>query len=254
MIQSTRRPAAVVFFVFSLSVIFSACDPSFMPVKAAYNDYAITGTLPRDSSLIQLLKPYSDSVNANMNEVVAVSDMALIKKQPDGSLGKFMADAMLFAARKNWSIPVDAAFVNSGGVRISQLPKGPVTSGKVFELMPFDNILILQQMSGDALQQFLNFVAAKGGWPVAGIAFQIHNGKATNVLIGGTPLDKAKTYTIANSDYIANGGDDAEMLKSIPQQNTGYLMRQAIFDYIADLKKSGKNISVTSETRISNAQ
>ncbi len=248
------RRTSSLFFVLCSLLLLSACGTSFLPVKAQYKDYPINATLPRDSALLGLLKPYSDSVNANMNEVVGIAEVTLSKSQPDGTLGRFMADAMFYAAKKHWGVPIDAAFVNSGGVRISQLPKGPVTSGKIFELMPFDNLLILQQLPGVVLQQFLDLTAQKGGWPVAGITMQIKNGQAINVLVGGAPLDKNKIYTIANSDYVANGGDDAEMLKSIPQQNSGYLMRQAIFDYIDALKLEGKNISVTNENRITNAQ
>jgi len=78
--------------------------------------------------------------------------------------------------------------------------------------------------------------------------------KAVNVTVGGKPLDPDATYTTVNSDFVANGGDNAEMLKPIPQINIGYLMRDAIFDYIKRLKKEGKNISANEENRVTNAQ
>jgi hypothetical protein len=51
---------------------------------------------------------------------------------------------------------------------------------------------------------------------------------------------------------VANGGDNAAMLKVIPQKNIGYLMRDAIFDYIASLPN--KTISVNNQNRITYAQ
>ena len=167
-----------------------------------------------------------------MNTVLGVSTVSMEKKLPESSLGNFMVDAFLTMARDKYQTQVDLAFVNFGGIRLTQLPAGNITRGKVFELMPFDNLLILQKVKGAVLQQVLDLIAARGGWPVAGMQMQISNGKAVNVLIGGMPLDPEKIYTIANSDVMATGGDNADMLLSIPQITNGYLMRDAIIDYI----------------------
>jgi 2',3'-cyclic-nucleotide 2'-phosphodiesterase (5'-nucleotidase family) len=129
-----------------------------------------------------------------------------------------------------------------------------ITRGKIYELMPFDNTLILQKIRGEILQQVLDLMAERGGWPLAGITMQIKNKKAVNIMIGGKPMDKGKVYTIAHSDFIANGGDNADMLKPIPQQNIGYLMRDALIDYVTKLRKEGKNITATEENRVTNAQ
>jgi hypothetical protein len=44
------------------------------------------------------------------------------------------------------------------------------------------------------------------------------------------------------------------MLRSIPQITNGYLMRDAIIDYIKKRKSEGKNISANIENRITNAE
>lgn len=241
-----------------LPVLFTtflfSCRTTYVPVKAEYEDYIISVQLPKDTSLIVLTQPYRDSVNSSMNEVVGWAEETLDKKQPEGALGNFFADALLHVARQKFGVPVDAAFVNYGGIRINQLAKGEITRGEVFEIMPFDNLLVLQQVKGNLLQQYLDFIAGHGGWPMAGITMEIKNKKAVNVHIGGQPLDETKTYMITNSDYIANGGDNAAMLKNIPQQNIGYLMRDALFDYIKFLKAQGKNVSAPEEKRITNAE
>jgi 2',3'-cyclic-nucleotide 2'-phosphodiesterase (5'-nucleotidase family) len=112
----------------------------------------------------------------------------------------------------------------------------------------------LQKIKGDAFQQFLDFTASKGGWPLSGLSMQIKNGKAVNVMINGRALDPAGIYTIANSDFVANGGDDVAMLRPLPQISIGYLVRDAIFDYIIKLKEQGKNISSKLENRVTNVQ
>lgn len=236
------------------AVLLAACNTLYQPTQLVYDDYRITAQQPKDSTMVRLLAPYSDSINKSMNEVVGFAEESLEKRQPSGTLGHFVADAMLYAARKAFGIPLDAAFVNYGGQRITQMPKGPVTRSTVFELMPFENLVVVQSIKGAVLQQFLDHIALAGGWPVAGITFQIKDKKAVNVLVNGDPLDLNKTYQIVNSDYVANGGDHAAMLKDIPQQNRGYLMRDAIFDYIKALKGEGKNITAQKENRITYAQ
>lgn len=243
---------AIVIGFFLLGSI--ACSTTYQSQSLQYKSYRITQSLPKDSAQLQFLQPYTDQVNKTMNDVVGIADISLEKKQPECTLGNFMADAFLVMARTKYNTTVDAAFVNFGGIRLTQLPAGPVTTGKIFELMPFDNLLILQKLKGSVLQKLLDLMAAKGGWPVAGLTMQISNNKAVNVKIGGHPLDPEAIYTIANSDFVANGGDNADMLRGVPQITNGYLMRDALFDYIRLLKSQGKNISANLENRVSNAE
>lgn len=235
------------------SLLFS-CTLSYQAQKVQYNDYRIATGAKQDSAMLVLLKPYSDSLSKSMNDVVAVSETDLEKKQPEGSLGNFLADAMLAMAEQSYATHVDAAFINYGGIRLPSLPSGNITRSKVFELSPFDNLLVIQKVNGKVLQEFLDHVAAKGGWPCSGISMQIKDKKAINIKIGGAPLNESATYTIANNDYVANGGDDCAMLKPIPQVSNGYIFRDAVFDYLAELKKQGKKISAKTENRVSNAE
>lgn len=235
------------------SILFS-CTLSYQAQKVQYTDYRIATGAKQDSAMLVLLKPYSDSLSKSMNDVVAVSETDLEKKQPEGSLGNFLADAMLAMAEKSYATHVDAAFINYGGIRLPSLPSGNITRSKVFELSPFDNLLVIQKVNGRVLQEFLDHVAAKGGWPCSGITMQIKDKKAINIKIGGAALNESATYTIANNDYVANGGDDCAMLKPIPQVSNGYLFRDAVFDYLAELKKLGKKISAKTENRVSNAE
>ena len=236
-----------------LLTVFS-CNTVYQSQTLQYKSYRIKDSLSRNSAAISFLKPYSDRINATMNEVVGVAEINLEKKQPEGTLGNFMADAFLAMAQEKYNTKADIALINFGGIRLTQLPAGNITTGKVFELMPFDNLLILQKIKGDVLQQFLDLVAARGGWPVAGMSMQIKDKKAVNITIGGKPIDPGAVYTVVNSDFIANGGDNADMLRSIPQITNGYLMRDALFDYIKKLKAQGKNITSTIENRVTNAQ
>jgi 2',3'-cyclic-nucleotide 2'-phosphodiesterase (5'-nucleotidase family) len=77
-----------------------------------------------------------------------------------------MADCMRMMAEKKFERKVDAGFMNQFGIR-SSIPKGNITVGKIFEMMPFDNLVVLQEIKGNVLKEFLDKTAADGGWPVS---------------------------------------------------------------------------------------
>lgn len=239
----------------------ASCNTSYQPQSVKYVDYRVTTGNKKDSALMALLQPYSDSVNASMNAVVVVSENELEKKQPEGTLGNVMADAMLVKSRQAYKINVDAAFVNYGGIRLGSLAAGDITRGKIFELAPFDNIIVLLKVNGKTLQEFLNYISSRGGWPAAGVRWQIKSlaagqpGKqAVNVLVNGNAIDVNAMYTIAMVDYVANGGDDCTMFKSTPQINNGYLYRDALTEYLADIHTQGKKLVTKIENRVTNAE
>jgi len=231
-----------------------SCNTAYQSQSLQYKTYRINKEQQQDTAVLNFLQPYSDNVNQKMNEVVGVVDITMEKDHPESALGNFMVDAFFTTAKEKYTEKVDGAILNYGGIRLTQLPAGTITNGKVFELMPFDNLLILQKMKGTVLQQVLDLAAYNGGWPIAGITMQIKDKKAINIKVGGKPFDAAATYTIANSDFLANGGDNLSMLKTIPQITNGYLMRDALFDYIKKLKAEGKNVGATIEKRVTNAE
>ena len=233
-------------------MLSAACSTVYFPQSLHHEDYQVKEQKVTDSTLVRLLSPYSSRLTASMNEVIGEVRGTLEKRQPEGSLGNLMADGMLYSARKKFNRPVDAAVVNYGGVRLNEIPAGPLTLGKLYELSPFDNYIVLLEMKGSLLQEFLDHIASRGGWPVAGMTMQIVNKKARQVMISGKPLNSDALYTIALVDYVANGGDDSIMLKSLPQLNNGYLFRNELHEYLLQLKKEGRIITASTEGRVTN--
>lgn len=232
-------------FVFS-----AACRTNYYPQSLEHEDYQVKEQRVTDSTLIQLLSPYSSRLNASMSEVIGQVGSLLEKKQPEGSLGNLMADAMLYAAGKKFNRRVDAAFINYGGIRLNEIQPGPLTLGKLFELAPFDNYIVVLELKGSVLQEFLDHIAARGGWPVAGMTMKIVNKAAAQVMIGGRPLDKNARYSIAVVDYVANGGDESNMLRNLPQLNNGYLYRNELHEYLLSFAKQGRSITASTEGRV----
>jgi len=218
-------------------------------ITVTYSGYSIDPRAKKDSIMTSFLASYRDSVTSSMGSVIGFSTTGLSKHQPESGLGNLMTDALITIGEQVFGQHIDAAIINYGGVR-SYLPKGNITIGNIFELMPFDNVLVLQRIKGDSLLSFLHHIAAKNGWPLSGITMAIKEKKAVNIQIGGKPLSTDSIYTIANSDYIANGGDDSYMLKVFPQQKKGYLIRDALLAYVKQLTEQGKPIDAKIEKRI----
>lgn len=207
-------------FLFGLS-----CSAPQQSVSLNYTGYRIEKSNPVDTGMANFLKPYAVTMNVTMNRVIGFTTEGMVAKQPESKLGNMMADCIRTMAEKKFGKKVDAGFINKGGIR-SDLPKGNITVGKIYELMPFDNLVVLQQLKGSVLRAFLDKIAADGGWPVSeGVVLKLKDKKILSATINGQPLDENALYTIANSDYVANGGDNCEMLRSIPQQNKGYVLR-----------------------------
>ena len=237
------------FFLIYVISLFIAPISNAQDIIINYKDYKIENSRKVDSAFVQFLSPYADSIHHSMKKIIGFSLNGMTKKQPESTLGNFMADCMKQMAEKKFNKKIDAAFVNYGGIR-NYIPKGDVTIGAMFELMPFDNLIVLQEINGKILQQFLNKTAEKGGWPLSGITMGIKDKKAVNVLVNNKPLDENATYTIANSDYVANGGDDCIMLKGIKAESIGYIFRDALIEYALLLTQQSKSIDVKTENRI----
>jgi 2',3'-cyclic-nucleotide 2'-phosphodiesterase (5'-nucleotidase family) len=234
----------------ALILFLASCNTISVPVSVGYKGYRVENQQKQDTSLLNLIKPYSIEVNKTMTRVIGFANASMYKKQPESSLGNLMADCILQMCLKKYQTAVDVGFMNDGGIRAG-INKGNITVGNVYELMPFDNLLVLQKLKGSMLEQLIQLMAADGGWPIsAGSSYKIKDKKAVDIIINNKPLDVNATYTVANSDYVANGGSNAFMLKAIPQQNKGYLFRDALIEYISSLTQMGKPVEAKIENRI----
>jgi 2',3'-cyclic-nucleotide 2'-phosphodiesterase (5'-nucleotidase family) len=219
-----------------------------------YSKYDINAGVKSDTAVAQMLVPYSSKIASTMFEVIGKLDETLLKRQPDNSLGFFMTDALLSESQRVFNTKVDIALVNYGGIRTNAMQAGNITLGNIYELMPFDNLLVMITLDGKQLLQLLSHISARGSWPISGGSYVIKNKEAISVTIGGQPLNPDNKYTIALSDYVANGGDDCSFLTNIPQVNNGYLLRDAIIGYVKSVSAAGKTIGKPVSNRVTNAQ
>ncbi|HSM46583.1 MAG TPA: 5'-nucleotidase C-terminal domain-containing protein, partial [Draconibacterium sp.] len=133
------------------------------------------------------------------------------------------------------------------------LPKGDITVGKIFELMPFENEMVFIQLTGEQLQQFYDIVAAKGGESLGGVRFVISNCMAKNVIIGSNNLNSSEKYWMVTNDYSANGGDDLQVFtQRLELISTGKKIRDVIISNFEERKINRFNLTEKLDGRITN--
>jgi len=199
----------------------------------------------------KLIQPYKVKVDAEMNEVIGQSAKHLNMAFPEGTLGNFVADVLYQKAVEGYEERVDFAFINYWSIRIEEIPKGPITKGQVFELMPFENHLVILKVDQNVVFQLFENMALKGGWPVSKqVNFKIENGKPTDILVNRKPLQDDYIYHIAISNYIANGGDGCSFFIGKERDNVDLMIRDMIMQGILDYGENGKEITAEIEGRI----
>ena len=119
-----------------------------------------------NKSIQNLIEPYKMELDDEMNEIIAVAEVDLIKGSPESTMGNWFADLLQKEAEK-LEPNVDFSIQNRGGLRIGSIGKGEITKGKIFELMPFDNFLVIMETKGEVVIEFLEHIAKDGGWPTS---------------------------------------------------------------------------------------
>lgn len=196
--------------------------------------YQIEPSMGSGSEDIQaMIAPYKVQLDSEMNQVIGIVGMELTKTMPESTLGNWLVDLLQEETSKVSDQPIDFTLQNYGGIRISSIPKGPINRGKIFELMPFDNMAVVVELDANHTRKLIHLMAADGGWPVSkGLSYQIKDGKAEHIKIHGQPIEEGRIYWVSMPDYIANGGGNAEFLKDKNRIQTGHLIRDLIIQHI----------------------
>jgi len=238
-------------FLIILSIILHSCAQYVKEVDHVVADNMRISerlTKKEDSSIAEMISPYKSQLDAEMNEVLAVTDVDLIKDSPESTLGNWFADILMAEAVK-YDDRVSFALQNRGGVRINSIKSGEITRGKIYELMPFDNFLVIMQLKGTVLSEFVSHIAEDGGWPTSKELRVKKIGEKVEIAINGDEIEPQKTYWIALPDYVANGGSDSKMIMSEPQTDTGDMIRDILIRHLSEVGKSGRPMTTTLDQR-----
>ena len=193
------------------------------------NGQIITQLLPNDGIYHQpRVKAVTDSIKTLMKQVtereICRSDFDLSIYEADGktrlvrsgeaNIGDLVTDAFRTVLK------TDIGLQNGGGIRNS-IAKGSITYGKVLDALPFGNLMITLEATGqqivDMLQKCATYTVEDGSFPqVSGLQFKVTDRAGVRtvsdvqVLDAASgqykPIDLKRRYTIATTEYTIKGG------------------------------------------------
>lgn len=230
-----HRYILIIFLVFSLL----GCKNTIQTTSIKAEKIPVDNTIEGDAEIEAFIKPYAEHLKLTLDSVIAYNPTNLSKK--DGklntALGNLMADLVMEQAnpifRSRTGNSIDIVLLNNGGIR-SGIGKGPVSSRTGFELMPFENEIVVVELSGNKIQEMFNYLEdAKTAHPISGMQLSVDsNYKLTNALIGGKELDLNRNYFVATSDYLQQGGDNMNFFKNpLNLFDIDYKLRNAVIDH-----------------------
>ena len=233
--------------------LLTACGSARLAPQWAQEDttaLAVDSLIEADAVMQASIKPYKEKLAVSLDSIVGYAARELQKETVESSLGNFVADLIQEAAQDSLDTAVDMGVVTIGGLRMP-LPQGPIRLGDVYEVMPFENLLLVLSLTGAEVQELFEFAAERKIVAISNSKMVVQEGKPVSILIGGEPLDLSKRYTVATSDYLASGGDNMVVFKNAERlKNTEILLRSAILHKISVLHQQGKQVEAGIEGRI----
>jgi 2',3'-cyclic-nucleotide 2'-phosphodiesterase (5'-nucleotidase family) len=205
-------------------------------MEAPVSFTVVEADITDDPHIESLVAPFRNRMGEEIRQQIGETTGMLSKALPEGTLGNFATDAMLWAANQMVMEPVQMALTNNGGLRIPIGP-GAITVGQMYELMPFENMLSVLVLSGAQVKSLCDELADRRGAPISGFSFRMETREdrriAADIRIGGEPLDPEAEYHLVTNDYMANGGDSyPSLMNPLVRIDLPVLLRDAFIDYV----------------------
>jgi len=239
------------FFIGLLTLLLWACQPRTAPLIATQDaNVAISSSSTEaDKQMAEFIQPFRDSLANQMNRVVTVLPQVLThsRNNPHTRMGPWLCDILLQEGKEVFpSIPIDGALYNPGGIRSPRLGD-TVTVGNIFEILPFDNTLVLLEIKGELLQKWVDHTISRGGWPLSrGLKVYVSEKGGNQILLHNQPIKEKSTFRILTNDYVANGGDNCAFLKGTKVAESKRMIREIVIHHF----DKGNAPSIPQEPRL----
>jgi 5'-nucleotidase len=189
--------------------------------------------VPPDPDALKTVERYRSSIEDKMNALIGMATAPMPKTILEESpLFNLVTDA--FRAKTHTQI----AMTNPGGIR-TNLPAGPITYGKIFEILPFENTLVTMKITGAQVKRSL----AVGVTAVSGVkaVFDYNKPKDERLvsvtLADDSPIVDDAWYTVTVNDFMQAGGDGyVEFARGQEIADTGIRLRDIVSEYISNKK------------------
>ncbi|MEA2021599.1 MAG: 5'-nucleotidase C-terminal domain-containing protein [Candidatus Caldatribacteriota bacterium] len=200
------------------------------------NLYSRADTLNDDANMLAIYEKYNKDMEPVLGKILGKTTVALDHDRYAGPslLGEWTCEIMKDAAG------VQIAMTNGGGLR-TDIPAGEITSGKLYEVMPFDNTLYTMKLSGadvkaniehGILNEDIGWVQIAGVKAVYDPEAEAGNRIVSMVLEDGNPVEMDEYYTVVTNDFMFTGGDKYNFENSKDGLNTFIPIRDAMMEAV----------------------
>lgn len=230
----------ILYSLLLFTIVLSGCkqEINYAPERVKSDLLPISSNVDEDTTIINFIAPYKNAITKEMDSVLSYAPKSYSKR--DGTLntaiGNMMADAVFEMAnpifKKRAGYPFNAVLLNYGGIR-SSINKGPITTRTAYELMPFENEVVVVELSGKQIQAMFEYLKSGTAHPISNIEIELtKDGELKRTTIQGKNIIENETYFIATNDYLMNGGDNMQFFsKPISVLNLDYKVRNVLIDY-----------------------
>ena len=225
--------------ILSFCFVLVACKTESNWQKYGYN-IEINQQVLSDSSVVKYYQPFKKNLEESlMNTPISYSPKTY--KKNDGELNSTLSN-MFADATYEMSNPVfnkmsgkniDIVLLNNGGIR-SIISKGNISEKTAFELMPFENSIVVLELNGLSIIKMIDYLRkVKLQHPISGLQITLNNEYSVNeVKINGVSIENEKKYYVATTDYLLEGGDKMYFLaETTKTTDINYKMRDILIDY-----------------------
>lgn len=217
------------------------------PPGAKAEAVPVVDTIPEDADIQKVIAPLAAEIKASFGQALVQAPQGLFRgrRGEENLLGYWVSDVMRGAAQPLVGAPVRFAITNAGGLRANLRP-GALKVGDIFELMPFENELVVIELTGaEVIQVVKEGLVRRGGEPCSGVKLKADGPPDQAVVTvtweDGSPIDPTGLVKVATTDYLYQGGDSIPTLKKGRKPfTTGLTLRQMLLDECAALGKAGK--------------
>ncbi len=192
--------------------------------------------IENDAEMEAFLKPYREELKQKTEAVIGKLNIDLVWSK-NSTLGRFAAMVMLEKSRDYSGINVDFSVLNNGGLR-REIYKGDLRIKDIYELMPFDNYIVVLSLNGEKTQKVCEEIF-KHKLAIANLKI-IYNKKTKDIkcLINDELINIDKTYYISTINYLYSVGEGVPTLKQAKMEKEMMykLFRDAIIEYVTSKK------------------
>jgi 2',3'-cyclic-nucleotide 2'-phosphodiesterase (5'-nucleotidase family) len=231
----------------ALATLLGAQPPTVNPGRT--ESIPVTSEIADDPALAAYIAPYAAKIKATFGQPLVKAPQGVFRgrRGEENLLGYWVADTMREAAQQALDAPVRFAITNSGGLRANLRP-GQLKVEDIYELMPFENELVVVELTGaEVVQVVREGLLRRGGEPCSGVRVKVEGTPTRATLTitwaDGSPIDPAAVVKVATTDYLYGGGDAIPTLRKGRRPfTTGLTLRQILLDRCAALGKAGRDL------------